>query len=376
MKNDLKGTGANSALASELKDICGHFQIEGEMTGCEEIKLGHINSTYYAHYRLPDGEKKTYVVQKINMYVFKNPRLIMENIEKISSHIRRKDPSAALDFHHTGGGRNYYINKGSFWRLYTYVEGGTVDGGSRSGMLAAGKAFGRFQTDLHDFDGTALREVIPDFHNTKKRFAHLFATAAEDPCGRAGDVDGELAAAKRISGLACRISEEAEKGRFPVRPTHNDTKTNNVIVNEATGEPICVIDLDTVMPGLVLHDFGDAIRFGANRAAEDEPDLSKVGLDLDMFRAFAEGFIGETAKALTKDELDYMALGALTMTAECGARFLDDYLSGDQYFRIAYPEHNLIRARNQLRLAEDMEAHMDEMNAIVFEIYHKAIDGN
>ena len=359
-------------LGKELQEICEKFKIDGQFLGYEEVKLGHINSTYYAHYIRPNGDDRKYVLQKINMYVFKNPRIIMENIDRICTHIREKDPKEALHFHHTPEGKNYLVDKSAFWRCYTYVEGTVVDGESRSGMYAAGKAFGRFQMMLNDFDGSTLKEVIPNFHNTKERFLHLYNTRIEDPCGRVEEVKPELHIVNSISSIACKICIENEKGLFPVRPTHNDTKTNNVLVDEKNGEPICVIDLDTVMPGLIMHDFGDAIRFGANAAAEDEKDLSLVKLDMDMFRAFAEGFLGETAPILTEAEVEYMALGAVTMTAECGVRFLDDYLSGDQYFRIEYPEHNLVRARNQLALAQDMIGRLDEMNAVVHEIYEKA----
>lgn len=364
-----------NTVEEELLDVCDRFKIDGQYLGYEEVKLGHINSTYYVHFIRPNGDDRKYVIQRINMFVFKNPRVIMENIDRICTHIREKDPTAALHFHHTRDGKNYYIQKGAFWRMYTYVDGGMVPSGSTAGMLAAGKAFGRFQMDLADFDASLLKETIPEFHNTKKRFEHLFSTTLEDPCGRAAEVRDELMMTHEVAGTACKIAYDNEKGLFPLRPTHNDTKTNNVVVDLETEEPICVIDLDTVMPGLIMHDFGDAIRYGANAAAEDEADLSLVRLDMDMFKAFAEGFIGETASVLTKAELDAMALGAIAMTAECGVRFLDDYLSGDQYFRIAYPEHNLIRARNQLTLAKDMIAHLDEMNKIVQEVYHASLAG-
>ena len=371
---NLKFDSPDREVEQELLEICDHFKIDGKYLGYAEIKLGHINSTYYVHYIRPKEGDRVYVLQKINMYVFKNPRVIMENIDKICSHIREVDPSAALHFHHTRDGKNYFINRSSFWRLYTYVVGTTVDGNSADGMYAAGKAFGKFQMDLNDFDASCLKETIPNFHNTKKRFEHLFATSIEEPCERMSEVINEMMMVHEIASTACKICTEQEKKAFPLRPTHNDTKTNNVLTNEETSEPICVIDLDTVMPGLIMHDFGDAIRYGANAAAEDEADLSLVKLDLDMFRAFAEGFIGQTASILTKNELEYMALGAVTMASECGVRFLDDYLSGDQYFRIAYPEHNLVRARNQLTLAKDMIEHLDEMNAIVKEIYEKSVN--
>jgi hypothetical protein len=221
---------------------------------------------------------------------------------------------------------------------------------------------------LSDFDATELYETIPNFHNTRSRIAVLMRHANEDPCGRTDDVREELEKIRKFKPLAVRFNELIDSQEMPLRVTHNDTKINNILFDVHTGEAKTVIDLDTVMPGLVAHDFGDAIRFAANTAAEDEPDLSKVSLDIDRFRAFAEGFIPAVKTSLTAIELKTMALGAFVMTVEVAARFLDDYITGDQYFKVLYRGHNLVRARCQLKLAQEMFDRMGEMNKIVAEI--------
>lgn len=361
-------------LSSTLESICRRFRIVGEWRGYEELKAGHINNTYHVSFYSEEKGEKSYVLQRINMHVFKNPRFIMQNIDLITRHIAEKKEGASLHFHHTEDGLNYYVESGDFWRIYTYVPGTTFnEASSPESMNAAGRAFGAFQQYLSDFDATQLKETIPDFHNTRQRYENLFHSVIDDPCGRVRFVKEDLFYVQSIRDIACRITELAQAGTFPVRVTHNDTKTNNVLLDSETLEPRCVIDLDTVMPGLIMHDFGDAIRFGANTAAEDESDLSKVSIDLNLFHAFTEGFIGTTASMLTEPELENMALGAVTMTLECGIRFLDDYLSGDQYFKIAYPDHNLVRARCQFALAKDMIAHLDDLNGIVREVYGNSL---
>ena len=221
---------------------------------------------------------------------------------------------------------------------------------------------------LSDFDATDLYETIPNFHNTRSRIAVFLRHVNEDPCGRADEVEEEIEKIKAFKPLAIRLNELVDSDELPLRVTHNDTKINNVLFDKQTGNAKTVIDLDTVMPGLVAHDFGDAIRFAANTAAEDEKDLSLVSLDMARFEAFAKGFIPEIAHTMTKTEIETLALGALTMTVELAVRFLDDYITGDQYFKTKYRGHNLVRAKCQLRLAEDMLARMDEMNAIVDKI--------
>ncbi len=363
----------NSDLEAKLKEISHIFRIEGSLYSITTITDGNINSTYKLTYRRPDGVVKAYVAQRINPYVFKHPAEIMRNIDLVTSHIRNKiaEGQVSLHFHHTAEGINYYIDNedGSFWRLYTFIPAlsyNTCD--SLEVLRNAGEAFGQFQMQLSDFDASLLFETIPEFHNTKKRLETFFMHVEEDPMGRAAEVTEEIASLRELAPIACRLSELLEAKKIPLRVTHNDTKINNVLFDRTTKRGLVVIDLDTVMPGLAMHDFGDAVRFAASTAAEDEADLSLVSLDLDKFRAFAEGFIKYTKDSLTPGEIDTMALGALTITVELASRFLDDYLLGDHYFKVNFEGHNLVRARCQLRLAKDMLAKLDTMRAIVAEV--------
>ena len=231
----------------------------------------------------------------------------------------------------------------------------------------AGRAFGVFQTDLSDFDSKELFETIPHFHNTTKRFENLAATVAADPCGKVAEVQEELDYLFSVKEMACRLTALWENGKLPLRVTHNDTKINNVLFDEKGDTALVVVDLDTVMPGLVGHDFGDAIRFAANYTEEDSPELEQVGVNMDIFRAFTEGFLEKTARALTQTELDTLALSSFVLTVELAVRFLDDYIQGSPYFKTDYPEHNLVRTRNQIALAKDMQKKMPEMEKIVKE---------
>jgi hypothetical protein len=324
-------------------------------------------------YRRPDGRVKSYVAQRINPYVFHHPAEIMRNIDLVTSHIRNKISAdkVSLHFHHTEDGRNYYVDPedGAFWRLYTFIHAEAYNACTSLEILKnAGEAFGEFQMQLSDFDASLLFETIPDFLNTKKRLETLFAHAEEDPCGRATEVREEIEYIRSLTPLASRLTDALEAGELPLRVTHNDTKINNVLFDIETKKPLVVIDLDTVMPGLAMHDFGDAVRFAASTAAEDEPNLERVSFDLDKYRAFAEGFIRHTHHALTEAELDTMALGAVTITVELASRFLDDYLLGDKYFKVNYEGHNLVRTRCQLHLVRDMLKKYDEMCAIIKEL--------
>ena len=300
----------------------------------------------------------------------------MQNIEKITCHISDKlvargmSRDCVMHFAHTAQGKNYFMGDKGFWRISEFVPNtetfNACDDLDR--LRSAGKAFGEFQTMLSDFDATSLYETIPNFHNTRSRIAVFMRHVNEDPCGRVDEVLEEIEKIKSFKAMAVRLNELVDSQELPLRVTHNDTKINNVLFDKTTGEAKTVIDLDTVMPGLVAHDFGDAVRFAANTSVEDEPDLSKVGLDIERFRAFAEGFIPEISSTLTPIEIKTMALGAFTMTVELAVRFLDDYISGDQYFKTLYRGHNLVRARCQIRLAEDMLEHMGDMNKIIAEI--------
>ncbi len=357
---------------SQLAEI---FQLNGKVTDYSIISNGNINTTYDVTVEI-EGEPRHFVFQKVNIYVFKNPKRIMKNIAKITHHIadkleeQGKDRDGVMHFATRENGKNYYTENQGFWRISEYVPGSVTFNSCEDleKLQSAGKAFGEFQTMLSDFDATDLYETIPNFHNTRSRIAVFLRHVNEDPCGRVDEVEAEIETIKKLKPLAIRLNELVDSDELPLRVTHNDTKINNVLFDNKTGNAKTVIDLDTVMPGLVAHDFGDAIRFAANTAAEDEKDLSLVSLDMARFEAFAKGFIPEIAHTMTKTEIETLALGALTMTVELAVRFLDDYITGDQYFKTLYRGHNLVRARCQLRLAEDMLARMDEMNAIVEKI--------
>lgn len=358
-------------VLAELKKVGDIFRLPGEIDSYTLITHGNINTTYRVFYKNPD---KSYIFQKVNTYVFREPVHIMQNIDLVTEHIRRKNPnSECLHFHHTESGENYVFTEDEkFWRVTNDFDSLTYQGSSDPEVLRqAGRAFGEFQLSLSDFDATLLHETIPNFHNTKKRLEGFFKNVEKDELGRVAEVKEEIDFIRSHRELAEKLTNMLESGKIPTRVTHNDTKINNVLFNKDTGAPLAVIDLDTVMPGLASHDFGDAVRFAANTAAEDEKDLSKVSLDLNLYRGFAEGFISAAAPILTDEELDTMALGAITIAIELGMRFLDDYITGDKYFTTHYEGHNLVRARCQLTLAADMERKLDEMNSIVKETAKK-----
>ena len=254
--------------------------------------------------------------------------------------------------------------------MYEYVTGSVCLDRAESpcDFRETGRAFGLFQQQLSDFDASQLVEVIPDFHHTPKRFQALHAAIERDSLGRAKDVRDEIAFFLEREASAGKLIQLLESGELPLRVTHNDTKLNNVMMDERTRKPLCIVDLDTVMPGLAAYDFGDAIRYGASEAAEDERDLSKVRLSLTLYRAFAEGFVSVCRDSLTPKELETLPEGARLMTLECGARFLTDYLQGDTYFHITRPEHNLDRARTQMALVRDMERQWTQMKDVIHEL--------
>ena len=357
-------------MFEKLTEVGTAFRLAGKFYAYDTIKTGNINSTYKVTYRQPDGSLKSYVVQKINTNVFKNPAEIMENIDHVTSHIRDRFPGEmTLHFHHTADGKNYlYDEDGSFWRVMNYVDSITFDVCDDPAVISAtGEAFGRFQNQLADFDGSILHETIPDFHNTHKRLDRLFDDVAADPCGRNADAMEEIQYISSVRYQAGILSERYAAGNFPVRVTHNDTKSNNVLFDRITKRPLVVIDLDTVMPGMSVYDFGDAVRFICNTAAEDEPDTRRVFFDTSKFRAFCHGYLGAVKNSLSPEETESLVLGAFSITVELASRFLDDYLTGDTYFKVNYPGHNLVRTRCQLALAKDIQRKRDELEWIVRE---------
>ena len=340
------------------------FCLSGEPVKCTPFGHGHINSTF----KIETDQGNEYVLQRINTYVFKDPVGLMNNAGAITDYIRERvsDPRLALHFLTTRDGKFYYEDeKGEFWRMYDFVGGFCLDTPEREeDFYQSALAFGRFQQMLSEFPAETLTETIPEFHNTPDRFRLLKESIAADAKGRLAGVKAEVDFALAREEMGSKLQKQREAGILPLRVTHNDTKLNNVLLDKKTRKSLCVLDLDTVMPGLSAFDFGDSIRFGAATAAEDEKDLSKMEMDLRRFEIYTRGFL-EAATNLTEAEILALPMGAYTMTLECGIRFLKDYLDGDVYFKVDYPEHNLVRARTQFKLVQDMEQKMPQMDAIV-----------
>ena len=360
-------------MFEKLTAVGAAFRLPGTFYAYDTIKNGNINSTYKVTYQLAgEGgvQLKSFIVQKINTNVFHDPEAIMENIDLVTSHIRNAYPNeVSLHFHHTADGKNYlYDEDGSFWRVMNYVDSITFDTCDDLGVISAtGEAFGRFQNQLADLDGSLLHETIPEFHNTHKRLDKLFDDVAEDKLGRNADAQAEIEYISSVRLEAGKLSEMYANGTFPCRVTHNDTKSNNVLFDRITKRPIVVIDLDTVMPGMSVYDFGDAVRFICNTATEDEPDVRRVYFDTSKFRAFCRGYLNAVRSSLTEIEKKSLVLGAFSITIELASRFLDDYLTGDTYFKVNYPGHNLVRTRCQLALAKDILQKREELEWIVEE---------
>ncbi len=365
-------------IDSSLRSVIDSFALSGEPVEVEEIKTGHINRTYRVRCREASGAARDYVLQRINSFAFKKPAEVMENVQLVTEHLSDAMRAKGIDprgrvlqlIPARAGGVSHIDGEGQYWRAYDYISNAVTLNRveSPAQFREIGRAFGEFQNMLSDFPIHRLHETIPDFHDTRKRLAAFEASVARDCASRAASVLPEIAFVRRRKSEMCRIVDLIEAGVLPLRVTHNDTKINNVMLDEDSGRALCVIDLDTVMAGSTLYDYGDALRFGASTAAEDERDLARVALDIDLFRGFSEGFISQTVDGLAPAELENLPLGALVMTFEVGMRFLADYLDGDLYFRIEYPDHNLVRARCQFRLLSDMEAHRAEMDAIVREL--------
>lgn len=352
------------------------YDFEGKTVYCDRYGSGHINDTYLVSTVSEEGvPAKRFILQRMNGHVFKHPDLLMENVLKVTEHIKKKievnggdSERETLNVVTTKEGRPYFVDLSeSYWRVYRFVEDSlSYDTVSRKeDFYQSAFAFGSFQRLLSDFDATTLFEVIPDFHNTPKRYEAFKRAVEENKSGRAGNVSEEIAFVNERAKEMGIVAEMIKEGKMPLRVTHNDTKLNNVLIDAKSGKGLCVIDLDTVMPGAAVFDFGDSIRFGANTASEDEKDLSKVSLSLELFEEYAKGFLEGCGGSLTKEELKMLPMGAKIMTFECGMRFLTDYIDGDVYFKTAYPEHNLVRCRTQFELVKDMERKYEQMEEIV-----------
>ncbi len=358
-------------MIRKLAEVGEYFRLPGEVYSYTTMKNGNINATYRVTYRHADGSVKSYIFQRINTHVFHNPVEIMENIDRVTEHIRAKRTGGvALHYHHSAKGLNYMLgDNDGFWRVMNYIDSETYDhSDDLSVIYETGVAFGRFQLQLADFDGASLHETIPDFHNTKKRLDTLFETATADRADRADAVAEELAYIASVRERAERLSVAFARGEIPARVTHNDTKCNNVLFDKRTKKPLVVIDLDTVMPGMSMYDFADAARFICSSAVEDEPDVGRVSFDLDKFRALARGYVGTVRAHVTAAEIDTLVEATYAITIEIASRFLADYLDGDVYFKILYPDHNLVRARAQIALAKSIAEQYDALEAIIREI--------
>ncbi len=350
------------------------FGLPGRVISCEKYGNGHINDTFLAVFD-ENGSEKKYILQRMNQEVFKDPDKLMNNIVLVTDFLKKKiierggDPEReTLNPLRTRGGDAFYKDSiGSCWRMYRFITDALSLDQVRSpeDFYQSAVTFGRFSGQMAEFDASQLIETIPDFHNTPKRYEAFTAAVMADVCGRAAKVREEIAfyEAHRADMQYC--ADELKKGLIPLRVTHNDTKLNNIMLDAKTGRGICVIDLDTVMPGLSVFDFGDSIRFGANTAAEDETDLEKVKLSTELFEIYVKGYLEGCNGALTDEEIRLLPYGAKNMTLECGMRFLTDYLQGDTYFMVHRKDHNLDRTHTQMHLVMDMERKWKEMQEIV-----------
>ena len=360
---------------SYLSEVLAAFDLDAPVVGAVRFGQGHINDTFVVHTQPEDRCCQRFILQRMSAAAFKHPDELMENVTGVTEYLGREIEKnggdrerEALRVIYSRDGQSYYTDSdGGAWRVYPFVEDTVCYQAAETPELfaASGRAFGRFQRLLQDYPAQTLHETIPHFHDTEDRLAKLKAAAAADKLGRAAECRPEIdfMLAREAD---CSVALQALRdGLLPLRVTHNDTKLNNVLMDKATGEGICIIDLDTVMPGLAINDFGDSIRFGANHSAEDETDLSKVNLDLELFEIYTQAFLEGAGGTLTEKEIEYLPWGAKLMTLECGIRFLTDYLEGDVYFHISREKHNLDRCRTQCKLVSDMEAHWDELAEIV-----------
>ena len=364
-----------SAAEAVLNEVLEAFDFGTPVVGARRYGYGHINDTFCVHTQPEDDACRRFILQRMSAAAFKRPDQHMRNIIGVTEHLDKKIAAAggdrsreALEVIRPRSGEDYYTDsQGGAWRVYPFVRDIYCyqSAGSAELFAETGRTFGRFQKLLSDYPADTLFETIPHFHDTEDRLAKLKAAVEADPLGRVKDCGPEIQFVLDREEDCSVALKALRSGVLPLRVTHNDTKLNNVLIDKKTGMGMCVIDLDTVMPGLSINDFGDSIRFGANHCAEDEKDLSKMFIDLELFDAYTRAFLDGAEGSLTDGEVEYLPWGAKLMTLECGIRFLTDYLVGDVYFHIQREEHNLDRARTQFKLVADMEAHWDEMNAIV-----------
>ena len=342
------------------------FKMCGEPIFCTRYGSGHINDTYL----VVDSTARQYILQRINKNIFRNPQAVMENIVAITDHLSKKlnDSRRALSLVSTKENKQWLVdNTGEYWRMYPFISDSICldKAESLQDFKESGIGFGNFQCLLSDFPADTINETIPDFHNTPVRYSRFKEVLSADPMGRAKDLSGEIDFVLAREEYAATLMSLSDSGELPMRVTHNDTKLNNVLLDRDTRTALCVIDFDTIMPGLVANDFGDSIRFGASTALEDEKDLSKVSLSLPLLEAYTAGFLSECGAGLTQRELLHLRDGVKIITLECGLRFLTDFLEGDVYFRTHREGHNLDRARTQFKLVSEIEKHWNQIQEII-----------
>lgn len=366
-------------LMNSLNEAIAAFPIEtaqnGSLVESSPYGNGHINDTFLLRCKAPDNREKKFILQRMNHNIFKNPPQLMENVVHVTQYLRKTilsqggDPDReTLNVLQTRDGADWFLDSSqNYWRIFPFIERSVclekVE--SAKDFYDSAVAFGNFQKQLADFPVEILHETIPNFHNTASRFADFQKAVAEGDQARIALAQAEIAFALERKEDTSVLTTLLSEGKLPLRVTHNDTKLNNILFDADTHKALCIIDLDTVMPGLSLYDFGDSIRFGASTGAEDETDLTKVELDLTLFEAFTKGYLEGCAGRLTAKETELLPMGAKLMTYECGIRFLADFLTGDHYFKIHRDHHNLDRARTQFQLVADMEAKWQDMTAIV-----------
>ena len=360
---------------NQLPHITKNFTFEGEVKSANLYGNGHINETHLVITEDASGKERQYILQKINKHVFKDPESLMNNYALVTEHLRKNILARGGDAERetltlvkTVDGKNFFLDgDGEFWRACLFIrDSRSFDKVENSNQFyQSGLAFGNFQALLRDFPAHLLVETIAKFHNTPDRFRQFSKAVAADVKGRAASVAAEIAFVREREGFMNLFEDAYAAGKLPLRVTHNDTKLNNILFDKDSDAPVCIIDLDTIMPGYAINDFGDSIRFGATTALEDEADLSKVNFDIELFELYTKGFLQGANGGLTEAEISYLPEAAIMMTLECGTRFLADYLQGDTYFRTSRENHNIDRARNQFKLVSDMEKALPEMHKIV-----------
>ncbi len=358
-----------------MTEIIKNFDFEGNLKDYKPFGNGHINDTYLVRSLKADGSEIKYVLQRINTNIFKKPEEVMQNIIGVTSHLKTKiianggnpDREAITVIKTRDGKACCYDKDGNCWRALAFItDAVSLDlPETDKDFYQSAVAFGSFQKMLADYPADTLFETIPNFHNTPVRYENFLKSVEANASGRADEALEEIEFVKNRREFTSVLEDANKNGILPLKVTHNDTKMNNVMLDKDTREPVCVVDLDTIMPGYSVNDFGDSIRFGASTAAEDEKDLSKVHFDIGLFETYTKGFLKGCAGILTNGEVSLLPEGAKMMTLECGMRFLADFIDGDTYFKTSYPEHNLVRCRTQFRLVEEMEQHWDEMKKIV-----------